>query len=188
MDKPSYSQFGQDLKVLEMYNNKENGYFVEVGASDGILLSNTNLLEKKYNWTGICVEALPSYFEDLKKNRNFFTQSLLSGLASYLSNGQQITNTIKVKTITLTEILDANNAPTYIEYLSLDTEGNELEVLKGTNLDKYTFGYISVQHNWVEPNRTLMRNYLQEKNYIYVGANECDDNYIHNSFLMKSIK
>ena len=52
----SFSQFKQDLHVLESYNYKKNGYFIEIGASDGIRLSNTYLLETKYNWKGICVE------------------------------------------------------------------------------------------------------------------------------------
>ena len=37
----SYSQLNQDKNVLEFYNNKKNGYFIEIGANDGITLSNT---------------------------------------------------------------------------------------------------------------------------------------------------
>ena len=44
----SYSQLGQDLEVIKTYNNKENGFFIEIGASDGIYFSNTYLLETKY--------------------------------------------------------------------------------------------------------------------------------------------
>ena len=55
----TYSQLGQDLDVIKHYNFKENGFFVEIGANDGISLSNTYLLEKKYNWKGLCIEPLP---------------------------------------------------------------------------------------------------------------------------------
>jgi hypothetical protein len=65
----TYSQLEQDLNVLKFYNNKKNGYFIEIGASDGINLSNTYLLETQYGWKGICVEPLPSKTEVLKKNR-----------------------------------------------------------------------------------------------------------------------
>ena len=65
----TYSQFGQDLIVLDFLKNKKNGFFIEIGASDGILLSNCYLLEKKYNWNGICIEPIPYKFDSLQKNR-----------------------------------------------------------------------------------------------------------------------
>jgi len=65
----SYSQFKQDLFLLEFYNKKYNGYFIEIGASNGITDSNTYLVEKDYNWKGICVEPIPYRFRDLKNNR-----------------------------------------------------------------------------------------------------------------------
>ena len=65
----TYSQIGQDLEVIKFYNNKKEGFFIEIGASDGIELSNTYLLETKYNWKGICCEPIPSNFEKLVKNR-----------------------------------------------------------------------------------------------------------------------
>ena len=65
----SFSQLGQDLAVLKYYNNKRNGYFVEAGASDGLDLSNTYLLEKEFGWSGICVEPIPEIFKRLVVNR-----------------------------------------------------------------------------------------------------------------------
>ena len=62
----SFSQLNQDINVLKFYNFKEKGYFVEIGASNGIELSNTYLLESKFYWKGICVEPLPNRFEELK--------------------------------------------------------------------------------------------------------------------------
>ena len=65
----SYSQIGQDLEVLKRYNNKTDGFFVEIGASDGIELSNTYLLETNFNWKGICVEPIPNRYKLLCQNR-----------------------------------------------------------------------------------------------------------------------
>jgi len=51
------SQLGQDKFVIEkIFNNKKNGTFVEVGAHDGVHLSNTVSLEKFFSWSGVCVE------------------------------------------------------------------------------------------------------------------------------------
>jgi hypothetical protein len=54
----TYAQLGQDLEVVRHYDNKEGGFFVEVGANDGISISNTYLLETRYNWKGICCEPI----------------------------------------------------------------------------------------------------------------------------------
>ena len=61
----SYSQLGQDVEVLKKYSK---GYYIEIGASDGIELSNTYLLEKN-GWEGICIEPIPAKYEKLVKNR-----------------------------------------------------------------------------------------------------------------------
>jgi FkbM family methyltransferase len=200
----SYSQIGQDLAVLEYYKNKKNGYFVEVGASDGVSLSNTYLLEKEFDWKGICVEALPSKFKDLCKNRpnaiciekavfNVSGLSLhfdiahsfdmLSGLSDYNINQRWVNQikrnctTINVKSITLTDLLKEANAPAFIEYLSLDTEGSEFEILKAHDFSKYKFGLIDVEHNYIEPTRTNIRNLLTSNGYTYIGENQFDDCY-----------
>jgi hypothetical protein len=88
---------------------------------------------------------------------------------------------ISVETITLTDILNKSNAPEFIHYLSLDTEGSEYEILKGTNFDKYTFGRIDIEHNFIEPRRSDIKIYLQNKGYNYAGPNRWDDVYVHSS-------
>jgi len=65
------SQIGQDKYFIEKINNgKMNGYFVDIGAHDGVLFSNTYCLENHLNWNGICIEANDMTFEKLQKNRN----------------------------------------------------------------------------------------------------------------------
>ena len=202
----SFSQIGQDLEVLKVYNNKLNGFFVEIGASNGIEFSNTYLLETQYNWKGICVEPLPHLFDELCKNRPnsicfekaVYNESdkeilfdivdkadMLSGISECISDHSHIVisnkTQITVKTITFNYLLDKNNAPLFIEYLSLDTEGSELEILKSVNLNKYTFGLIDVEHNHKEPVRSKIRTLLTSNGYDYIGANHWDDRYKHNS-------
>jgi len=64
------SQAGQDYWVYgEVFNEKRNGFFLDIGAHDGIYLSNTLLLEKRYGWNGICIEGNPDTFVDLQQNR-----------------------------------------------------------------------------------------------------------------------
>ena len=204
----SYSQLGQDLEVLRVYNNKRNGVFIEIGASDGIELSNTYLLETKYEWTGVCVEPIPKRFELLCKNRPnsaccnkaVFNESnktvifdiannydLLSGISANIDCHKQSVDsnktTILVKTISFNDLLETYNLPLFIDYLSLDTEGSELEILKSVDLQKYTFGLIDVEHNYIEPRRTQIRELLTSNGYVYIRANQFDDCYKHNSII-----
>jgi len=205
----SYSQIGQDLEVLKFYNNKEGGFFIEIGASDGVEISNTYLLEKEYKWKGICCEPVPTRFEKLVVNRPksicfneaIYNQSgltvifdisndinnfdLLSGISDCIDAHKTTVDrnktTITVKTLSLLDILDKSNAPSFIEYMSIDTEGSELEILKNFNFEKYTFGLIDIEHNFIEPRRTLIKNLLLSKGYIYKGQNRWDDMYKHSS-------
>jgi len=211
----SKSQLAQDVQVVEFYKQKPNGYFVEIGASDGISLSNTYLLEKEYKWKGICVEPLPNEFAKLKQNRSAICSdraiyntsnqilkfvikecSLCSGILESLDESVKIDNVvykrgpnddvrsvIDVTSITLNDLLISSNAPHFIEYLSLDTEGSELEVLKSVDLNTYTFGIIDVEHNYVEPRRTQIRELLESNNYMFHSENKFDDHYIHKSLL-----
>ena len=206
-DKFKYkSQLGQDSKVLKFYNYKKEGFFIEIGASDGIELSNTFLLETYYNWKGICVEPVPEKFELLVNNRvnskccnkPIYNESdltvefdiaqnfdLLSGISANIDVHKEKVNanktTIQLKTLSFNDLLDRYNAPAFIDYLSLDTEGSEYEILKNFNFNKYIFGLIDVEHNYVEPKRTHIRELLIRNNYIYIGENDWDDYYKHKS-------
>ena len=195
----SYSQLNQDLHVLKFFDHMDKLYFLDIGANDGKTLSNTYLLETNYQWEGICVEPLPDTFQELKKCRKvhcddhaifskdttveFSKHQLYSGITEFIDQHTLVKNseTIIVKTITLNELLRNYKAPKIIHYCSLDTEGTELEILKSVDLKKYTFLYINVEHNYVEPRRTYMKALLQENGYLYKGENNWDDDYIHES-------
>lgn len=192
------------MDVLKFYNNKEGGFFVDIGANDGIEFSNTFLLERNYEWKGICAEPNPEVFKLLVKNRpnslccdaaiyslsykNLLfdvanNYDLMSGLSDHLDVHKEYVNRDKkqivVKTLTLTDLLDKAKAPSFIDYLSLDTEGSEFEILRATDFSRYTFGLIDVEHNFVEPRRTEIRNLLLSHGYVYLRENQFDDSYKH---------
>ena len=66
----STSQFGQEGWVIDLLAGKRNGYFLDVGASNGIDTSNTLRLEREYGWRGLCVEPNTRFFKELVSNRN----------------------------------------------------------------------------------------------------------------------
>lgn len=67
-EKKTFGLDNLDLK-LKPYVNFKNGFFVEVGANDGISQSNTLYLEKYNKWKGLLIEAIPTLAEKCKKNR-----------------------------------------------------------------------------------------------------------------------
>lgn len=62
--------------------------------------------------------------------------------------------------------------------MSLDTEGSELDILKGLDFNKYKIGYIDIEHNYVEPYRTDIKNYMISVGYTFKESNQWDDVYI----------
>uniref|UniRef100_A0A6C0HMY1 Methyltransferase FkbM domain-containing protein n=1 Tax=viral metagenome TaxID=1070528 RepID=A0A6C0HMY1_9ZZZZ len=206
----SISQINQDIQVLSFYNRKHSGYFIEIGASDGIEISNTYLMERDYKWKGICVEPIPYHYEKLVINRPnsicinnaIYSETGLklefdiamepigdkfgdglSGLQKHIDCHKRKVDankkTIIVETLSINDMLLKCDAPRFIDYLSLDTEGSEYEILKAFDFNKYTIGLIDVEHNFVEPRRSHIKNLLVSKGYVYLGENHADDMYRH---------
>jgi FkbM family methyltransferase len=209
-----YSQGGQDIYVTRILKEKKDGYFVEIGACDGILISDTYLLEKNYNWKGICVEATPYRIQDLKNNRpnaiciesavfsesnlqlDFTTTSLdfLNAITEYAENAVDFLNEnghiIKVNTKTLTDILNENNAPENIDYLSIDTNGSEFKVLEGIDFIKYNFNVITVKNSSIIERQDKIKEILTSNGYskqqtVMMVDNISDDLYVPNSIYIE---
>jgi FkbM family methyltransferase len=186
----SRSQLGQDLWVLKQLDWKQDGFFVEFGATDGVLLSNSWLLEKFFRWEGICAEPNPKLFDKLKKNRSctlsqacvyrksgekmsFVLADAYGGLkdfgkedlhaekrAAYASSGCEF----QIITTSLLDLLRQHGAPEVIDYLSVDTEGSELAILEGFDWNAYQIRCITVEHNYTKQ-REGIRLLLESKGY-----------------------
>jgi FkbM family methyltransferase len=159
------SQFYQEIYCLLVNYGKRGGYFVEFGACDGILLSNTLLLEREFGWTGILSEPMPAWQEALKQNRNctidnrcvwtetgriidlfeFENDQYLTESSTFEENGRLAKNVYSVATVTLADLLMQHNAPRTIDFLSMDVEGGEHAILSTFPFDEYRFNFISVE-------------------------------------------
>jgi FkbM family methyltransferase len=151
-----YSQLGQDAWVLSRKTTP--GYFVELGAFDGVHLSNTLLLERK-GWRGLCIEPEPMAYIALLANRNCQCANVAvykseSQSLPFVSNGiysaiaiEPTNQTIDVAATTLDWLLEAYGAPKSIDYISIDTEGNELEILQSFDFAKWQVALWTIEHN-----------------------------------------
>lgn len=209
----SSSQIGQDLWVIDTLNFKKNGYFLDLGALDGRTHSNSLMLERKYGWNGICIEANPDVFPMLSSNRNCMcVNSLLDNIndavkefhcadeLSYVENeNRNMTleelkfllkqnnmpyKSVMMKTRTISKILDIYNAPYVIDYMSIDIEGKELDILKTFPFDDYHVNTITVEHNAPhigEKYRLAIRKVLEDNDFIFVKGNDDIHNWGHDS-------
>jgi FkbM family methyltransferase len=198
--KISHSQIFQDLFVYFFSNKKKNGFFLEIGAADGINISNTYLLEKKFNWNGILCEPNPLHKINILKTRrsilntniidgrksqkkNFYIHD--NGFNSSLNKIKKFHKKISIKAISLNSLLKKYQCPKVIDYISIDTEGNELNILKNYNFKEYIVKIFSIEHNFNIFNRNKIFNIMKKNNYkrILKNISFMDDWYIHKDFI-----
>lgn len=202
----SRSQFYQDLFVASELSGKRGGFFIEAGACDGLRLSNSAFLENHLGWHGVLVEPGKFWHRKLKENR----KALIDFRALWHTSGCKLifnepsskeVSTLdqfskidfhenlrvggekyEVHTICLDDLLDSYSAPEDIDYLSLDTEGSEFEILQGFDFTKRFFRCITCEHNYTD-NRQKVYELLTSKGYVrkYQDFSGCDDWYFFKS-------
>lgn len=199
----SSSQIGQDMFVLAELGFKRDGYFVEFGATNGKDLSNTYMLEKEMGWTGIVAEPAMVWRDDLINNRickisfdcvwsksdemlefNEVAAAELSTIQSFTESDGHAQSRAEgrkynVYTVSLMDLLSQFNAPKDIDYLSIDTEGSEYEILSAFDFDAYNIKVITCEHNFT-PMRQKLFDLLTSKGYTrkYQEFSSFDDWYV----------
>jgi FkbM family methyltransferase len=180
------SQLGQDKIVDEYLHGKRHGVFVDIGAYDGLTFSNTLMLERERDWTGICIEPLPDVFAEMRKNRRCIcvqacignreewqveflavqsqaaSTRMLSGVLSEydprhlvrvdeeLSHFGGSKGVIRVPMRHLHAVLHEHGIG-HVDYLSIDTEGSELLILRSTVMSAIGNPCITVENNYNDP-------------------------------------
>ena len=208
----SKSQFRQDLYVLSQLDFKPNGYFVEFGATNGVDLSNTYLMEKEFGWTGILAEPAACWHAQLRQNRGAhidldcvwsdsgstltFNESDIPDLStiSRFSDAdrhgkfRKSGKTYDVKSISLNDLLEKYDAPMHIDYLSIDTEGSEFEILNHFDFSRHTFKVITCEHNFT-PMRERIFDLLTGHGYtrVHPQISGVDDWYVGSDGLIAAV-
>jgi FkbM family methyltransferase len=186
-----YSQQGEDILLDRFFGSKSTGFFVDIGAFDGIHLSNSYAFELR-GWSGICVEAAPDYYRLCVKNRPrsrcvhaacvaqgqgmIEFQLERGGLFSSLKTDPKFVaetfarmkvsfggfQTIRVPAAPLNAVLEGETRP--IDFLSIDVEGTELDVLAGVDLDRFNPRLLLLEAN-TPAERQGVDDYLGPRGY-----------------------
>jgi FkbM family methyltransferase len=201
---------GQDKYLNEeVFKNKKGGVFVDIGAYDGVSLSNTYFFEKEMGWSGVCIEPNPKAFQKLKKARSSICVNgcisdskeparflllgkdgseieMLSGLLTKydprhlgrIKRESELGEDPKAEVITvpcflLQDILKKQGI-SKVDYLSLDTEGGELEILKTIDFSAIDIDIIDVENNYGNP---AFKTFLESKGFVLIKKLEQDEIY-----------
>jgi hypothetical protein len=193
--KKSNSQIYQDLFVLYYTKNKKNGFFIEIGGGNGFDLSNTYLLEKKFKWDGIICEpntALQKKISNLRsvkiikepitrkclKNINFYENA--DPYQSSIVKTNNFKKVIRINSLSLNHLLKDFKNNKIIDYISIDTEGNEVEILKNFNFKKFKVKIFTIEHNFNKINRKEILRIMKKNKYkrVHENISYMDDWYI----------
>jgi FkbM family methyltransferase len=202
------SQIGQDRWVAEIaFQHAKEGYFVDVGAHDGVWISNTIELERRYNWTGVLVEADERFEESLLKNRKakvaricldaepgfveFYRPATRDGRGGIVADDTDarpkqlakrqeeglMLDLVRLPAITIDELFSSYSVPAVVDYMSMDVEGAEYRIFQGFNFQKYRMKAMTIERP-----KPSLQELLETNGYVQVGRIKSDSLYAHRDF------
>lgn len=191
----SYSQHGEDIILYFLLNRHKKGFYVDVGANDPEIISNTKYFYNK-NWNGINIEPHPILFEKICKVRErdininagiaqeettlkFYQVDEVNGTAGSTfdpeiaeeleKKGYKVSKIIEMPVIPLQKVFNENLNGQKIDFMSVDTEGFDLDVLKSNDWDKYRPEFVLVET--VNKNKENIYSFMLEQGYKFIFEN-----------------
>ncbi len=205
MDETFFGQFNPpvDALIRKYFPDQSSGNCIEVGAVDGVFLSNTLHFERN-GWDSLCIEPIPQYYAMLKNNRkntlNFAASSENSDDVKFTVVNMSNNNKSSISGQAVDERLMESHSPynptkeiisvksrrldwcienyfnhETIDFISIDTEGNELDVLKSFDVSKYNIKLLVIENNFNEDD---IEDYLLGFGWIKDQRVEVNDFYI----------
>lgn len=166
-EKARYSQHHEEVIIRDFFQDRRDGFFLDVGCAWPKRYSNTYYLESELGWSGIGVDALPEYARRWKTQRprsrffnylvgdrsgsveTFYRAPHLPGISSVRPrdsfSGKEVAyDEVKIPTITLTKLLE-DQGVTKVDLLSMDIEGAEMPALAGFDIERFRPALICIE-------------------------------------------
>ena len=178
--KKTYSEWGEDLFILKYFKNLHKGFYVDIGAYHPFFLSNTQLLFKK-KWEGINIDINPTSIEIFKDARpndyniniavsnrnkkyiNYYTKNMINILSTTVITSAKtafLNNAFDIRRTKCSKLNDIISKTKFkkrkIDFLNIDTEKSEVDVLKSLNFNKY------------KPKLICVEIHLKDKNHLAI--------------------
>lgn len=189
-----YAQEGEDIILARIFDHKKNGFFVDIGAHHPTRFSNTYYFYKNLNWSGLNIEPNPEAMTlfQLKRRRdinlNFGVASIVETLEFYQFDEPALNTfsksmlderlsttpykhigTKSIQVLPLSEILDRHLTPnTHIDFMTVDVEGLDLEVLQSNDWEKYRPSWVLAEQLGIDNIENLdfeIHSFMKSKNY-----------------------
>lgn len=197
-----HGQHGEDCILYELFEGKQDGFFIEAGAFNGVDFSVSFAFER-LGWNGLLVEALPQRAIECQQHRphsrvvhaalgppNAPPTATFTAMGDFyggmLSRRKDMSvapvpiagvpnQDISVPLVTLDALLESHSGP--IDFVALDLEGGETDALKGFTLSRFRPRVLMIEDNGLGQNSPLV-GYMSTQPYTLVGWNEINAIYI----------
>lgn len=195
--------FGGIESIIQVLCDTSKGFFVDIGAHDGLSGNNTKYFEE-IHWDGICIEPHPKVFKNLAANRTCRVENVaiwkedteidflaVSGYPEMLSGivesydprhrarvEREIVSMGGSSELVKVKALkfDSLGLPSKIDFLSVDTEGSELHILDNVDFSRYDIRVICVENNFMDP---LYEKFFNDRGYVLHSTHlNCDQIYV----------
>lgn len=205
-----YSQQDEDKYIIQYLLKKKinDGTYLEIGACDGLLYSNTKTLEEYFGFTGILIEPQPTFFNNLQKNRsiknnelyncavsdsdekyiNFIGNNAEGGILSNINTNLNKYNwdSYKVLNKKMKDILH-NSKFDYIDFMIIDVEGSEFLLLKSIDFKYPIFCIIIEAHSGEQIKNKIFGDYLKENGFTFKERQRGNEIWLNHNYFRKHL-
>jgi len=181
----SHSKYNQDMTILKLFRGKRNGTFIDLAANQAYKLSNTFMLERDLNWSGLCVDSNYNVWSELATRKCTVVAAAVGKFMNeeiplrFRTKAGKASIRETAYTVTLNSLFERFHLPPTIDYFSFHFEVADTYVLESFNWKNYKFNVISIEQS----KASLFGETFDQQGYFYLLTLGNEAIWIHKTFL-----